>query len=298
MTAAQEILGVTPTAPSFTVPKGACDCHVHIFGPDAAFPFSPKRLYTPGPASIDNLLALHRALHIDRVVVVHPSPYGTDNACTVDAVRRLGARARGVAVIDDATTDAMLDDMHDAGIRGVRVNLESYGESDPAIASGHLQHAAERVARLGWHVQTYSNLAVLAALRDTILQLPTTLVIDHFGRPKASLGTAQPGFAEILALQRSGKVYVKISAPYRISQQPHYTDAAGIACAMIAANPDRVLWGTDWPHPGAAERNPAVIEPFRPEDDGQALNRLADWTQSETELKKILVDNPARLYQY
>jgi len=162
----------------------------------------------------------------------------------------------------------------------------------------HLQHAAERVARLGWHVQTYSNLAVLAALRDTILQLPTTLVIDHFGRPKASLGTAQPGFAETLALLRSGKVYVKISAPYRISQQPHYTDAAGIARAMIAANPDRVLWGTDWPHPGAAERNPAVIEPFRPEDDGQALNRLADWTQSETELKKILVDNPARLYQY
>ena len=298
MTATQEILGVTPTAPSFTVPKGACDCHVHIFGPDAAFPFSPKRLYTPGPASIDNLLALHRALHIDRVVVVHPSPYGTDNACTVDAVRRLGARARGVAVIDDATTDAMLDDMHDAGIRGVRVNLESYGESDPAIVGGHLQHAAERVARLGWHVQTYSNLAVLAALRDTILQLPTTLVIDHFGRPKASLGTAQPDFAEILALLRSAKVYVKISAPYRISQQPHYTDAAGIACAMIAANPDRVLWGTDWPHPGAAERNPAVIEPFRPEDDGQALNRLADWTQSETELKKILVDNPARLYQY
>lgn len=298
MTATHEILGVTPTAPSFAVPKGACDCHVHIFGPDAAFPFSPERLYTPGPASIDDLLALHRALHIERVVVVHPSPYGTDNSCTIDALRKLGARARGVAVIDDATTDAMLDDMHDAGIRGVRVNLESYGESSPAIAGKHLQRAAERVARLGWHVQTYTNLTVLAALRDTILQLPTRLVIDHFGRPQASLGTAQPGFADILALLRSGKVYVKISAPYRISLKPNYADAAGIARAIIAANPDRVLWGTDWPHPGAAERNPAVIEPFRREDDGLALNRLTDWTQSETELKKILVDSPARLYQF
>jgi predicted TIM-barrel fold metal-dependent hydrolase len=298
MTATHKILGVTPTAPRFAVPNGACDCHVHSFGPDQQFPFSPKRLYTPGPASIDDLLALHRALHIDRVVVVHPSPYDADNNCTVDAVRKLGARARGVAVINGTTTDAMLDDMHDAGIRGVRVNLESYGESDPAIAAGRLQPAAERVARLGWHVQTYSNLAVLARLHDTILKLPTTLVVDHFGRPKAALGTAQPGFAEILALLHSGKVYVKISAPYRISLEPHYTDAAPVARAMIAANPDRVIWATDWPHPGGAERNPAVIEPFRPEDNGHALNRLADWTQSAVELKKILVDNPARLYQF
>jgi predicted TIM-barrel fold metal-dependent hydrolase len=292
------VLGVAHTAPAFAVPSGACDCHVHIFGPDAKFPLSPKRLYTPGPASIEDLLAMHRALHIERVVVVHPSPYGADNAVTVDAVRKLGKRARGVAVIDDTTTDAMLADMHDAGIRGVRVNLESYGESDPAVAGKHLQQAAERVARLGWHVQTYTNLGILAALTDIIFKLPTMLVVDHFGRPKASLGTDQPGFAEFLALLRSGKVYVKISAPYRISQAPHYTDASAIARAMIAANPDRIVWGTDWPHPGAAKRDPAVIEPFRPEDDGQALNRLAEWTQSASELKKILVDNPARLYQF
>jgi predicted TIM-barrel fold metal-dependent hydrolase len=293
--AAQTVLGVTP---SFEVPSGACDCHVHIFGPDERFPFSPKRLYTPGPASIDDLLAMHRALHIERVVVVHPSPYGADNAVTVDAVRKLGARARGVAVIDDTISDPIIDDMHAAGIRGVRVNLESYGECDPAVAGRHLQHAAEQVARLGWHVQTYTNLPILTALHETILTLPTTLVVDHFGRPKASLGTAQPGFAEFLALLRSGKVYVKISAPYRISQQPHYTDAAPIARAMIAANPDRIVWGTDWPHPGAAKRDPAVIEPFRQEGDGHALNRLAEWTQSAAELKKILVDNPARLYQF
>lgn len=299
MSANPAILGVKPAPLNFEVPKGACDCHVHIFGPDEKFPFSPKRLYTPGPASIADLEALHKALHIDRVVIVHPSPYDSDNACTVDALRKLGSkRARGVAVIDGTTTEAMLDDMHEAGIRGVRVNLESYGENDPAKASGYLQEAAERVARRGWHVQTYSNLAVLAPLHDVILKLPTTLVVDHFGRAKAALGPSQPGLAELLSLLRSGKVYVKISAAYRISQVPNYPDAAPIARAMIAANPDRVVWGTDWPHPGAAKRDPAAIEPFRPEDNGAALNRLAGWTQNAAELKKILVDNPARLYQF
>ena len=296
--APEKILGVVHTPPAFEVPPNACDCHVHVFGPADKFPYSSKRLYTPGDASIGGLLALHRALHIDRVVIVHPSPYGTDNSCTLDAVRRLGPRARGVAVIDDTTSARMLADMHAAGIRGVRVNLESYGESDPAVAGRQLQQAAARVAPLGWHVQTYTNLAILAALHHTILALPTTLVVDHFGRPQAARGSAQPGFAQLLALLRSGKVYVKISAPYRISLAPHYPDAAPLARAMIAANPDRVVWGTDWPHPGAAKRDPAVIEPFRPEDDGEALNRLDEWTKSRTELQKILVDNPARLYQF
>jgi predicted TIM-barrel fold metal-dependent hydrolase len=293
-----KILGVAPTLPSFDVPAGACDCHTHVFGPDEKFPLSLRRLYTPGPASIEDLNALHKAIHVDRVVVVHPSPYGADNAVTVDAVRKMGVRARGVAVIDEATTDAVLDDMHAAGIRGVRVNIESFGHIDSAAAGRLFQRTAERVARLGWHVQTYTNIGVLAPLVETILKLPVPLVVDHFGRPKAELGTGQPGFAELLALLKSGKVYVKISAPYRISQLPGYPDAAPIARAMIEANPDRILWGTDWPHPGAAKRDPAVIEPFRPEDNGAALTRLKSWTKDSTELRKILADNPARLYQF
>ena len=290
------VLGVVHSPPAFEVPRNACDCHIHIFGPVEEFPYSSKRLYTPGDASIDDLKALHRALHIDRVVIVYPSPYGTDNACTVNAVRKRSAR--GVAVIEDSTSARELADMHAASIRGVRVNLESYGESDPGVAGRQLKNAAERVAPLGWHVQTYTNLAILAALNDTILALPTTLVVDHFGRPQAARGTVQPGFDALLALLRSGKVYVKISAAYRISQQPDYADVAPIALAMIDANPDRIVWGTDWPHPGAAKRDPAVIEPFRPEDDGAALNRLAGWTKNRTEIQKILVDNPARLYQF
>lgn len=172
MATVQPILGVVPTPPNFAVPAGACDCHTHVFGPDEKFPLAPDRLYTPGPASIENLNDLHKAIHIDRVVVVHPSPYGADNAVTVDAVRKMGSRARGVAVIDDTTTDAELDDMHDAGIRGVRVNMESYGEVDPGVAEKLFLRTAMRVARLGWHVQTYTNLGILAPLKDTILGLP------------------------------------------------------------------------------------------------------------------------------
>lgn len=292
------ILGVVHTPLGFAVPRNACDCHVHVFGPAGKFPYSPKRLYTPGDASIEDLDALHRALHIERVVVVHPSPYGTDNSCTVDAVRRFGPRARGVAVIDGTTSDAMLADMHAAGIRGVRVNLETYGESDPVVAGRLLQQAAARVAPLGWHVQTFTNLAILAALHDVIMALPATLVVDHFGRPQAAQGIAQAGFDALLALLGSSKIYVKISAPYRVSHVPHYPDAAPLARAMIAANPDRILWGSDWPHPGGTRHDPAKIEPFRPEDDGAALNRFAGWTASAAQLQKILVDNPARLYQF
>ncbi len=292
------VLGVTHTPPVFEVPRGACDCHTHVFGPVDKFPYSSRRRYTPGDASITDLEALHRALHIDRVVVVHPSPYEADNPCTVDAVRRMGGRARGVAVIDDKTSAQELSDMHAAGIRGVRVNLETYGEADPAVAGRALRQAAERVAPLGWHVQTYTNLRTIAALHNAILALPTTLVVDHFGRPKAAEGLGQAGLGALLALLRSGKVYVKISAAYRISLLTDYSDVAPIARAMIEANPDRIVWGTDWPHPGAAKRDPAVIEPFRPEDDGTALNRLAGWTKSSEELRKILVDNPVRLYQF
>ena len=297
--AGRAIHGVRHTPPAFTVPRGACDCHVHVFGPAGRFPFAPTRRYTPGDASVEDLQALHRALHIERTVVVQPSPYGTDNACTLDALRRLGHRARGVAVIDDTASARALADMHAAGIRGVRVNLETYGERDPAVAGRALQAAAARVAPLGWHVQTFTNLDVLSALHDTLLALPVTLVIDHFGHAEAARGVAQPGFDALLALLRSGKVYVKISAAYRLSHDADCADVAPLARAMIDANSERIVWGSDWTHTDSRKRDPAVIQPFHPIDDGAALNRLAGWADDNaTNLKKILVDNPARLYQF
>jgi predicted TIM-barrel fold metal-dependent hydrolase len=295
-----QILGVAHTPPNFDVPRNACDCHVHVFDP--SFPYAATRAYTPAPATAGDLKALHKALHIDRVVIVHPSVYGTDNACTVETVRALNGRARGVAVIDSKVTDAALADMHAAGIRGVRINLGAIGESDPAVARRYLQEAAARVAPLGWHVQTYGALSVFDALRDVIAELPTTLVIDHFACADAALGPQQPGLDAIYTLLRSGKIYVKISGGYRSSKLPGYPDVAPIARALIAANVDRILWGTDWPHPGGGQGKPitdfTAIEPFIPVDDGFALNRLNEWCANRATLEKILVENPARLYGF
>lgn len=292
------ILGVRHSRPKFAVPQGACDCHVHVFGPPAQFPFAAGRVYTPGPAPLEALLALQYALGLDRVVIVQPSPYGTDNRCTLDAVRRLGDRARAVAVIDRDTTDEELQAMAEAGVRGIRINLETGGETDPGRAGETLEWASTRVALLGWHVQAFASLKLIAALHDRLLVLPTPLVIDHFGCAKGAGGLAQPGFDRLLALVIAGKAYVKLSAPHRMSGVTDFADMAPIARALIGANPDRMLWGTDWPHPGGARGDVDRIEPFVPEDDGAGLNRLHDWVGDAATLHRILVDNPARLYGF
>jgi predicted TIM-barrel fold metal-dependent hydrolase len=288
------ILGVEHTKVAFDVPKGACDCHTHVFGPASRFPWTPDRAYTPPDASIEDLEAL------DRVVVVHPSPYGTDNACSLDAIRKMGDRARGVAVIDPSISDAELRKLHDGGMRGARINLETAGVRDPAVARARLEAAASRVAPLGWHVQTFTSLPVIAALHEAILALPTTLVVDHFGRPEAAKGVGQPGFDQLLALVRRGKAYVKLSGSYRASARADRADVVPFARALIEANPERMLWGTDWPHPGGGRRgvSPEDIEPFHEEDDGAALNRLAEWAGDAAMLRRILVENPARLYGF
>ena len=290
-----------PTA--HPMPALACDCHVHVFGPFDRFPLWADRAYTPGAASIEDLMALHQGLGIGRVVVVQASPQGSDNRCTVDALQRmnaLGHGARGVAVIDEHTSDSDLHSMHAAGVRGVRVNLESAGLHDPQVARRLMQAAAERVAPLGWHVQTYTTLDVIASLHDTLKALPTPVVIDHFGRATAAKGGAQAGFAALLSLVESGQAWVKLSAAHRISDMPDCEDARAIAQALIAANPDRMLWGTDWPHPGAwpgVPRQCEAIEPFHPINDARALQRLSEWT-TPTHWTRILVDNPARLYDF
>jgi len=289
------------TAPAFAVPYGACDCHVHVFGTAAAFPFTAQRGYTPPPASADELLALQRSLHLSRVVIVQPSVYGSDNSCTLDGMRRLGDRARGVAVIDDTTSKETLDRMHRAGMRGIRVNLETAGETDPGMAQRKLLAAVERVHPLGWHVQVYTRLSVIQALADDIAKLPMPIVIDHFGGAQASGGTDQAGFADLLALVRAGNAYVKVSAAYRSSEKaPAYDDMAPLARALIEANPDRIVWGTDWPHPHAAAPGQALGKPapFYDIDDGLALNQLEMWAPDAAVRRKILVDNPSRLYDF
>jgi predicted TIM-barrel fold metal-dependent hydrolase len=290
---------VDHTAPDFGVPAGACDGHVHVFGPPDRFPFSPDRAYTPDSAPVADLVRHLSALRLDRVVIVHPSPYGADNRCTVDALHRLGERARAIAVVAPDAPFSALEGLHRSGVRGVRVNLESAGVRDPAAARRLLTSEAARVAPLGWHVQMYTDLAVISEIRGAIEGLPVPLVIDHFGRAQAAQGLGQPGLAALLGLLRDGLVYVKLSAPYRMSRLDGYADAGPIAAALAAANPDRVLWGSDWPHPMAPAGRPRTregIEAFRREDDGLALNRIARWVPGPDGLRRLLVDNPGRLF--
>jgi predicted TIM-barrel fold metal-dependent hydrolase len=289
-----------PAAPiNFAVPPGACDCHTHIYGDIAAFPMSPARAYTPEPATVEELHALHRALHIDRVVIVTPSPYGTDNACTMDAVKRIGPKARCVVVIDDKTPDASLDAMNKGGARGVRLNLITGVKTDVETARHLFQMAVARTEPRHWHVQLYARLETIDALKDQIAASPVPVVFDHFGDAQAPLGVAQSGFKTMLDLVQSGHAYVKISAPYRSSKlAPDYPDVAPLAKALIAANPQRMIWGSDWPHPNPALATPTGLTPFWKIEDGSILNQLPVWAPEAAVRKTILVDNPARLYGF
>ena len=285
------------TPVDFDVPRGACDCHVHIFDP-THYPYFSGRLYTPPEASIDDLRNLQSALHFDRVVVVTPSVYGIDNRCTMNAVRTLGARARGVAVIDETMPPGALDDLAAANIRGVRLNFETAGESDPANARRILLATAQQLQGRNWHIQINTHLSVISALKGDIMGLAMPVIFDHFGGAKAAPGTGQPGFADLLDLVKSGRAYVKISAAYRTSdKKPDFPDTAPLAQALVAANSDRVVWGSNWPHPGRGP-SPTALAPPYPNDDGAVLNLLPIWVPDPAIRKKILVDNPARLYGF
>ena len=285
------------TPVNFEVPRGACDCHVHIFDP-AHYPYFSGRLYTPPEASIDDLRALQSALHFDRVVIVTPSVYGVDNACTLNAVRELGARARGVAVIDETFTSAALDDLAAKGIRGVRLNLETAGETDPAASRRILAKTAKQLAGRNCHIQINTRLSIVTALKGDIMGLSMPVIFDHFGGAKAAPGPSQPGFGDLVDLVRSGHAYVKISAAYRTSdKKPDFPDTAPLAQALVAANSDRVVWGSNWPHPGRGPTPTALAPPY-PNDDGAVLNLLPTWVGDAAIRKKILVDNPARLYGF
>jgi predicted TIM-barrel fold metal-dependent hydrolase len=292
-----------PATPvNFDVPPGACDCHTHIHADPAKFPFFAGRVYTPELASPEEMSALHQALHIERVVIVTPSVYGTDNSATLFGMKARGATARGVAVIDDKTPESDLDAMQQAGIGGIRLNLATGGVNDPGVGRPRFQAAVERVKNRNWHVQLFTSLSMISAIKDLVATSPVPVVFDHFGGAQAELGADQPGFSDLLALVKSGKAYVKISGAYRASKlAPDYPDAAPLARALIATNPERIVWGTDWPHPNSvtpADKKPTDLTPLYQIDDGRLLNQLPVWAPDAAIRKTILVDNPARLYGF
>jgi predicted TIM-barrel fold metal-dependent hydrolase len=292
-----------PTAHvNFAVPPDACDCHTHIYGDRSRFPLSPGRVYTPETALPEEMKTLHRALHMRRVVIVTPSVYGTNNSATLYGMSARGKNARGVAVIDDQTPESDLDAMDRAGVCGIRINSATAGTNDPALVGRRFRAAADRLKRRNWHIQLYTNLAVISAIQDLVKTSPVPVVFDHFGGAQASRGLEQAGFADLVELVRSGKAYVKISGAYRASTLgPDYPDVAPFARALIAANADRILWGSDWPHPNttaSTAHRATDVTPFMQVDDARLLNLLAVWVPEATVRKKILVDNPVRLYRF
>lgn len=283
---------------TFAVPSGACDCHTHVFGPYSSFPLHPARTYSPPPAPPQMLVDFLDRLGLDRVVIVQPSVYATDNSATLDGIRRLGKRARGVAVIDNDASDLDIEQLHLAGVRGIRINLMMADQPSPEIAAASIGKLVNKIAPFGWHVQLFAPLALVTQMHAVLSSLPVRVVLDHFGWRQPETAAAE--LDRLCALVQSGNVYVKLSAAYRLSELGFEDPAVGtLARRLIAANDRALVWGSDWPHPGAfSGRARDELAPLHDIDDRLALNKLAEWAGNPETIRRVLVDNPAQLYDF
>ncbi|HZV60636.1 MAG TPA: amidohydrolase family protein [Candidatus Eremiobacteraceae bacterium] len=284
------------------LPNHACDCHVHIFNPEK-FSYSMPRTYTPGSALVSNLLTIENQIGIERVVLVQPSTYAEDNRALLDALQQLGlAKARGIVVIDPKNVrSSQLQDLESMGVRGIRLNLETSGQRDTAVASKLLKEAASKVAHLNWLIQLYADIAMLAALAPVMNEIGCPVLLDHFAGVKVHKATEQQKDIEtVLNAAQSGNINIKLSAPYRVSRNENYADVEPLLRRLIETLPNHVVWGSDWPHTGSSESRSAnldEIEPFRNEDAGKNLNQLIRQCK-DGDLDRILVSNPARLFRF
>ena len=275
-----------PGKPKLQIPPGSCDCHAHIFGPHDKYPYTPNRSYSPPEAGTDAYLRMLGALGFERAVIVQPSVYGIDNSCTRDAIVAASGMWRAVAVVEPCITEARLAELHAAGFRGVRINLLFKG----GLQMGTLEQIAKLIQPLGWHVQLLVDGRDLPELADRLRSLPVDFVVDHMGHMPASLGIGHPAYRTLLDLLRGGRCWVKLSGAYRISAKPApYDDVVPIARAMVETAPDKLVFGTDWPHPSISVPMP---------QDASLLDLLAIWAPDEAMRHKILVENPARLYDF
>ena len=279
-------------------PPGSADCHVHVIGPKTKFPLAKRRTYTPMDAPTADLAAMLKRLGLDRVVLVQPSFYGTDNSCMLDCMAAL-AGSRGVAVLPAEMPGSQLDALHKAGVRGLRVNIATGGTASVDQMRVDIAATAKLCARNGWHVQIFVPSTVLAALDATVRALPIDTVIDHFGL----VAPEKPGEAAdtLVSLLESGKVWVKISGAYRIAKDPGDPRIDPLARRLVAANPERAVWGSDWPHtPRHDLRKQGEAEelPFQDIDTKGLLALVPRWLGADALVKRVLVDNPARLYGF
>jgi len=277
-----------PRKPRYVAPAGAVDAHMHIFGPAARFPYAPGRRYTPPDAPVERFWDLQRHLGFSRAVLVQASCHGADNAAMLDAIARSEGRFRGVAVVDESCTERQLTMLHEGGVRAVRFNFVRHLGGAPDL--GFLRRIVAMIRPMGWHVVLHLDAEDIPAERELILSLPLPFVIDHMGRVNAAHGLDQPDFRALLDLMRAPNAWVKVSGAERIGATgaPPYDDAVPFARALIAAAPDRCLWGTDWPHPNVRHMP----------DEGDLVDMIPAFAPDAATQRALLVANPERLYGF
>lgn len=285
-----------PRKPSFAPPPNSCDTHFHIFGPPEKFSFASTRQYTPPAAPLDHYLNMSAVIGIERGVVVQPSVHGLDNSVTLDAIEKSGGRFRGVARVDDKASPSDLKKLHEGGIRGVRFNLLDRPRGN--IALDVFDRVVERIAEFGWSVDFHIDPKNLLEQEKRIRALKLPVVFDHIARVKPAEGLNQPAFQLLLDLVKKDRFWVKVSGADKICNTGvssyrglPYVEVIPFARAVIEAAPDRVIWGTDWPHSN-------IFVPGKTPNDGDLVDLLLEFAPDEKTRKKILVDNPAALYGF
>ncbi len=276
-----------PVTPAWSLPPGACDSHCHVFGPARLFPYAADRSYTPPDAPVEQLRKLHAVLGISRAVIVHASCHGTEMAVTLDAIASSVGTYRGVACVDDAVTDTELQRLHDGGIRGIRFNFVKHLGGVPDLGVFH--RLVARIKPLGWHVVLHLDADDIVPQQDLLGRIDVPFIIDHMGRVKAADGLQQAPFQSLLELfRRNPRAWIKVCGAERVSagKRP-FRDAVPFAQALIAVDAGRILWGTDWPHPNITKDMP---------NDGELVDLLAEICPDAAVRRRILVDNPTRMY--
>ena len=276
-----------PVTPTLVLPPGACDAHCHVFGPAAKFPYAADRSYTPPDAPVENLRRLHAKLGVSRAVIVHASCHGTEMEVTLDAIASSEGRYRGVACVEDSVTDRQLERLHTGGIRGIRFNFVKHLGGVPDL--GVFYRLLARIKPLGWHVVLHFDADDIVSQGELLGRIDVPFIIDHMGRVKAADGLQQPPFQSLLALYRTNPLaWIKVCGAERVSigKRP-FLDAVPFAQALIAEDASRILWGTDWPHPNITKDMP---------NDGELVNLFAKICPDPALQRRILVENPTRMY--
>ncbi len=277
----------SPRSSWVEMPEGACDTHMHIFGSRVRYPMVPYRDYTPPQATVEAYETLARVLHIRRTVIVQPSVYGVDNACTLDALLTLSLEARAIVAINGDVSDAELQRLHARGARGIRFNMLMRG----GIGVADAERLADRIRGMGWHIEVMTDVSRDPELTERLGRLGVPVVFDHIGHLRPGTGTDDPGFRAMVRLVGEGCAWVKLSGAYRITieDRPPYADVGALVRTLLEVNPQRCLWATDWPHPGIRVQMP---------NDGALLDMLGYWARDAALRRRILVDNPAELYGF